>query len=208
MTDHRILGPVARYYGQRVTAFGATARGADWNSEASQALRFDQLLARLPVAAGDTVNDYGCGYGALALHLAARGLHVARYTGFDVAPQMLTAAGEALDVPFAVELVSDPAALAPADITVASGIFNVRLTTPEGEWKAYVLDTLAHIASVSVRGCACNFLTSYSDADRMRPDLYYADPSLIFDHCKHHFGREVALLHDYGLFEFTIAVRK
>lgn len=208
MTDARILDSVARYYGERVTAFGATARGADWNSEASQTLRFDQLLARLPVAPGDTLNDYGCGYGALALHLAAGGLHIARYTGFDVAPEMLTAARAALDVPFPVELVSDRAALAPADITVASGIFNVRLTTPAREWTAYVLDTLTHIAAVSVRGFACNFLTSYSDAHRMRPDLYYADPALIFDHCKRHFGREVALLHDYGLFEFTIAVRK
>jgi hypothetical protein len=42
----------------------------------------------------------------------------------------------------------------------------------------------------------------------MRPDLYYADPRAIFDHCKRTFSRWVALLHDYGLYEFTILVRK
>ena len=27
-------------------------------------------------------------------------------------------------------------------------------------------------------------LTSYSDADKMRPDLYYGDPAFFFDHCQ------------------------
>jgi hypothetical protein len=50
-------------------------------------------------------------------------------------------------------------------------------------------------------------LTKYSDADRMRGDLYYGDPAFFFDHCKRSFSRNVALLHDYGLYEFTILVR-
>jgi hypothetical protein len=31
---------------------------------------------------------------------------------------------------------------------------------------------------------------------------------MFFDHCKRNFSRQVALLHDYGLWEFTILVRK
>jgi hypothetical protein len=31
---------------------------------------------------------------------------------------------------------------------------------------------------------------------------------VIFDICKRKFSRNVALLHDYGLYEFTILVRK
>jgi len=42
----------------------------------------------------------------------------------------------------------------------------------------------------------------------MREDLYYADPCFIFDYCKRNFSRNVALLHDYELYEFTIIVRK
>jgi hypothetical protein len=51
-------------------------------------------------------------------------------------------------------------------------------------------------------------LTSYSDPDRMRPDLYYANPGEIFDQCKQRYSPQVALLHDYGLWEFTVLVRK
>ena len=60
----------------------------------------------------------------------------------------------------------------------------------------------------SSRGFAFNCLTSYSDADKMRDDLYYADPCKLFDRCKRRYSRRVALLHDYGLWEFTILVRK
>ena len=61
--------------------------------------------------------------------------------------------------------------------------------------------------ALSRRGFAFNMLTSYSDADRMRSDLHYGDPAAYFDLCKRRFSRNVALLHDYELYEFTIVVR-
>jgi hypothetical protein len=62
--------------------------------------------------------------------------------------------------------------------------------------------------ALSRKGFSVNFLTKYSDPERMRPDLYYADPCLIFDYCKTHFSKNVALLHDYNLYDFTVLVRK
>jgi SAM-dependent methyltransferase len=206
-TDHPILGPVARYYGSRVQEFGPTARGVDWNSEESQALRFEQLLKLFPSDERMTINDYGCGYGALAAFLADRAT-ITQYRGFDISAEMLAAARVGPIAPFPVEFVSDRRHLAPADYTLASGIFNVRLSTPLEAWARYVLDVLADIDSLSVRGFACNFLTSYSDPERMRQDLYYADPLAIFDHCKRRYSPRVALLHDYGLYEFSIVVKK
>jgi hypothetical protein len=50
-------------------------------------------------------------------------------------------------------------------------------------------------------------LTIYSDQEKMRPDLYYGDPSWFFDHCKRRFSRNVALLHDYELYDWTMAVK-
>ena len=51
-------------------------------------------------------------------------------------------------------------------------------------------------------------LSTYSDVERRRADLYYADPHMVFDYCKRTFSPAVALLHDYPLYEFTILVRK
>jgi hypothetical protein len=58
------------------------------------------------------------------------------------------------------------------------------------------------------KGFAFNCLTTYSDPERLRDDLYYGDPCYYFDLCKRLYSRHVALLHDYGLWEFTIIVRK
>ena len=53
-------------------------------------------------------------------------------------------------------------------------------------------------------------LTRYSDEEYIekRPELYYGDPCFFFDYCKKHFSRNVALLHDYEIYDFTILVRK
>lgn len=40
----------------------------------------------------------------------------------------------------------------------------------------------------SSKGFAFNCLTSYSDAEKMRDHLYYADPCEVFDHCKRHYS--------------------
>ena len=57
-------------------------------------------------------------------------------------------------------------------------------------------------------GFAFNSLSSYSDPAKMRDYLYYADPCSLFYVFKRRYSNLVALLHDYGLYEFTIIVRK
>ena len=95
-----------------------------------------------------------------------------------------------------------------ADYAVASGIFNVKLDSQNKSWKDYIIDALHNIDSMCTRGFSFNCLTSYSDKEFMREDLYYADPCELFDYCKKNFSKNVALLHDYGLYEFTMIVRK
>ena len=96
------------------------------------------------------------------------------------------------------------------DYLVASGVFNIKMEAPYDQWTDYVIGSLEDFNQKTRRGFSVNFLTSYSDADRMaeRPDLYYADPCVIFDYCRRHFSRNVALLHDYKIWDFTILVRK
>jgi SAM-dependent methyltransferase len=195
---------VERYYSGRFAEHGATARGVDWNSPESQELRFDQLLRVADRETGAfSLNDFGCGYGALVPYLRRRGLD-AEYRGFDLSASMLEhARREYPDVIF----VGTEGELGRADYTVASGIFNVKMDVLAEDWREYVFATLGAIARLSVKGFAFNMLTSYSDPDKMRDDLYYGDPRLVFDHCKREYSRDVALLHDYGLYEFTAIVR-
>lgn len=197
----------AAYYSARVREFGPTPQGADWNSADAQTLRFNQLLEIVDRSRSFALLDYGCGYGALLDHLRGSG-YVCAYTGFDVSAAMLAHGQKAHGDDPRVCWTNDRDALCPADYVIASGVFNVKQDTPASTWHAYVLGLLQHIDELSVRGFAFNMLTSYSDPDRVRADLYYADPGTIFDYCVRNFSKHVTLIHGDGLYEFAVLVRK
>ena len=201
-----LLQNVEKYYADKVATHGCTARGADWKSEDSQRMRFEQLLRLIRPAGSFTINDYGCGYGALADYLRS-GNFSFQYRGFDISEEMIARARRAHEGKTRCEFFSEKSLLSPADYSVASGIFNVKLDTPEPEWREYVLETLGEFKELSRKAFAFNALTSYSDPEFMRPDLYYANPLELFDYCRKNLSRKVALLHDYPLYEFTIVVQ-
>ena len=95
-----------------------------------------------------------------------------------------------------------------ADYIVASGIFDVKLKNKNCEWLNYILETLNRMNEKSKKGFSFNCLTIYSDENYKKNYLYYADPRFFFDYCKRRFSNNIALLHDYFLYEFTILVRK
>ena len=207
MVDTSTRERVADYYSEKVRQHGETAQGVDWNSTESQKTRFDQLLGIVPSEATEySVLDYGCGYGAIIDVLTERGQPF-RYVGYDVSEEMILRARR-LHPGDQCEFTTDEEELGPSDYVVASGVLNVRLEASKAQWKEYVLETLDDLHRLSLKGFAFNALTSYSDPDHMRDDLFYADPSWLFDHCKRRYSGQVALLHDYGLYEFTILVRK
>jgi hypothetical protein len=218
-SDSAILTAVARYYSGRLRQFGPTARGADWNTAESQALRFRQLSRLLEDEDGPedgrdartiSLIDYGCGYGALVDHLIAEGRHAGglRYVGFDVSAPMIDAArARHADKPWCT-FTADAAMLQPADFVVASGIFNVKLDHSIEVWRAYVLETLDTLHALSTRGFAFNVLSMASDPDKRRGDLFYADAGELFARCQQRYSRRVALLHDTPLYELTMLVRK
>jgi len=202
------------YFEERLTAHGATARGVDWNSEAAQELRFSQLSKVINTTQPLSLLDYGCGYGALAGYLRRSGFPLRHYVGFDVLESMVSKAREVYraeltgDDQTLYTFTSDFNQLTPVDFAIASGIFNLKLDVPNDQWTAYVISELHKLDSLSTKGFSFNMLTKYSDAEYMRPHLYYADPCYLFDYCKTHFSRNVALLHDYEVYDFTIIVRK
>jgi SAM-dependent methyltransferase len=201
-----ILETVDRYYSEKLRHFGATHRGVDWSTASSQELRFNRLLQVVEGHDDGSVIDYGCGYGALLDHLGAIGRRVT-YCGFDVSETMIQAALARHAGVARASFTADASQLAPAEYVVASGIFNVKLAhTPEAWWD-YVCQTLTHMASLGRRGLAFNMLTTHSDPDRRRDDLFYADPIRVFEMCRQRFSPRVALLHDYPLHEFTTIVR-
>jgi len=202
-----LLTEVASYYTGKLAEHGPTPRGVDWNGEDSQALRFEQLCRIITTTGHFSINDIGCGYGALLDFVAARHRGFS-YTGVDISAAMIRAAVRGHPAATNARFIHSAQPDDVADYGIASGILNVRLNRSDDEWRRHIEGVLELLDRTSAHGFAFNCLTSYSDADRMRSDLYYADPCALFDLCKRRYSRHVALLHDYGLYEFTILVRK
>jgi len=197
------------YFNDKIDTHGATPKGVDYNGPEAQVIRFEQLAKVIDPSAPFSVIDYGSGYGALFEFLQAKGWQF-EYYGFDMLEKMVVAGREAhkgmTNIHF-THLVSE---LPVADYLLAGSIFNNKFEAEYDEWQDMVSKTLTQMNSLCKRGFSFDMLTKYSDEDRMaqRPDLFYGDPLYFFDFCKRNFSRNVALLHDYGLFDFTILVRK
>jgi len=202
-----VLTDVAAYYETRIKEHGQTPAGVDWNSSHGQIIRFDQLLKLVDSSRIYSITDIGCGYGALADHVLHLG-HDVHYIGVDVSQSMIAAGRSRYPLNDRVNFQIGTSPNDATDYAVASGIFNVRLDRSDDEWLTHMVSTLDVMNKIATRGFAFNCLTSYSDEERMRPDLYYANPLDLFDLCKRRFSPHVALHHDYGLYEFTIIVRK
>lgn len=202
-----ILSEVSNYYSDKITKHGTTPLGVDWNNSDGQEIRFKQLTKIISSSDSFTINDLGCGYGAL-YHYLKEQYNEFHYTGIDISKDMINAAVNCIKTTQRATYIvgSEPSEI--CDYGIASGIFNVRLERSDAEWLSYFETTLDILNQTSRCGFSFNCLTSYSDTDKMRDYLYYADPCKIFDLCKKKYSRDVSLLHDYGLYEFTILVRK
>jgi SAM-dependent methyltransferase len=207
MSDAPDLNKIKKYFSDRLNEHGAIPQGVDWNSVESQELRFSQVLKVVDPRQRYSLLDFGSGYGAMYDYMVRLG-HAVHYVGYDIAEAM-TSKGRELhpdnpDCWFTNELEEVPT----LDYAVVSGAFNIKLEADFVSWTQVILDALNQMNARATKGLSFNMLTQYSDADRMRPDLYYGDPCFFFDYCKRNFSRNVALLHDYNLYDFTILVRK
>jgi SAM-dependent methyltransferase len=206
-TDLSVIhAAVAEYYDAALATHGPTPRGVDWRDARSHFLRHAQFLRLTRDDPEASVIDLGCGYGDFLTTLRNDG-HRGHYLGLDVAPGMIAAArslhGETDGCTW--QLGAEPNAV--ADYAVASGIMNVRRGASAAVWQAYLDGIIDTLARCSRRGFGFNMLTLWSDPEKRRADLHYADPVAMFAYCLQRWGRHVAVLQDYGLWEFTVLVR-
>jgi SAM-dependent methyltransferase len=202
-------GEIAAYYSQKVLTHGPTPLGVDWPCVPTQELRFVQLLRLCDFRSAFSLNDIGCGYGAMLAYLARR--HRGKpvdYLGVDLSSAMLAEAVQLWEKRHNTQFVLGHASPRTADYCVASGIFNVKLHQPEALWIRSVEKTLAAMYATCRRGFAVNFLAPLPDGIKGKPELYRAPSNQWKLFCEQEFGALVEQLDGYGLREYTLLVRR
>lgn len=197
------------YYSEKLNKYGPTPHGVDWNSEIAQTFRFLQFAKQLPNPGEKfSLCDFGCGYGAFYDYIHTSYLNL-DYTGYDINENMIAAAHKKFHDPGSkLKFISIIDSDQIFDYTISSGVFNIKMNIANEEWIEHIKSTLSFINSITTNTFAFNILSSYSDEDKRKSNLFYADPSFWFDYCKNNFSKNVALLHDYGFYEFLMVVRK
>lgn len=200
---------IARYYTAKVLAHGASPEGVDWGCVPTQELRFVQLLRVCDFTEPLSINDLGCGYGALLGFLRKRHRRsVIDYLGIDLSPAMVDQAQHLWRryrrATFSVG-ANNPRI---ADYSVASGLFNVQQDQPAAWWTLFVQQVLTGLLATSRKGFAVNFLAPLSREMQPKPGLYRTAPDIWMEYCATTLGQQPELLTGYGLNEFTLLVRR
>ncbi len=199
---------VDAYYTNRLRTYGAVPLGVDWTCQATQELRFVQLLRIVAPAPVVSLNDLGCGYGALYGFIAERLPATAiDYLGVDLSVAMVNAARRRWRGQAAARFARGARLPRVADYSVASGIFNVSLQVPRGDWERTVQETLLEMRRASSIGIAVNFLAPLAPGQAGPAELYRTEPEVWVRFCERSLGARVELLQGYGLREFTLLVR-
>lgn len=204
-----MMNDLDKFYQNNLQQFGSTAQGVGWKNDGAQKVRFSQLFKLVRSKETFSINDLGCGVADFVDFLIHEKVSF-DYRGYDMMPEMIQRSRDKFVNNKLVQLqtISNTSEISQADYTIASGIFNIRLATSDEVWLRHILDTITIMNSKSNLGFAFNILSIYSDLEFRKAELYYADPLYLFDFCKRTFSQNVALLHDYGQYDFTIIVRK
>lgn len=198
---------VAQYYTQKVRRYGPTPLGVDWSCVPTQALRFRKLLSLCDFDTPFSLNDLGCGYGALLDYLALYHPQTSvDYLGIDLSAAMVRRARK-LHAGDRIRFHHGEESPRTADYSLASGIFNVMLDQHLVVWEHLIETTLSRLSETSRKGFAVNFVHRPNNGEMARPGLYCTDPGRWADFCEQRLGSEVRLIDGYGMSEFTLLVR-
>jgi SAM-dependent methyltransferase len=203
-----VCNDVEGYYTSRVTKYGATPLGVDWSCLATQRLRFVQLLRICDFRAAFSLNDVGCGYGALVDFVGERYPTAEMdYLGVDLSAAMIRRARRRHRARDGRRFVVGDASPRVADYSIASGIMNVKLHHSREQWERFVTHILSEMHRTSRRGFAVNFMAAAS-TDDSPSELYRTSPEPWQHYCRRELGCSVEVLAGYGMREFTLLARR
>ena len=208
-----LLGQVAHYYSKKVLTHGATPLGVDWSCVPTQEMRFVQLLKVCEFDGPITLNDIGCGYGALLAFIGKRYRRkTIDYLGVDLSAEMIAQAKKRWKKRLAERALTafqvGSSGFRPVDYAVASGVFNVKLNQPIELWEQMIAQTLNDMHASSKRGFAVNFLAPMPPSAKHIPELYRVPPDVWRGYCEQTLSASVELVEGYGLREYTLLIRK
>jgi SAM-dependent methyltransferase len=199
---------IEQYYSAKIERWGPTPMGVDWSCEPTQQLRFVQLLRLCDFQSEFSLDDWGCGYGALLRFIGQRHPEAkVDYLGIDLSAAMIEQANKLHRRRRNARFATGESSARIADYAVASGIFNVQIDEPLALWEQFVEHTLRNMARSTRVGFAVNFLAPLPEGMEGKRELYRPEAARWVEFCAGELGVNVTPLDRYGMREFTLLAR-
>ncbi|MBL4614221.1 MAG: class I SAM-dependent methyltransferase [Magnetovibrio sp.] len=204
----QLLNLVSIAYSYRINQCGPVANGVFWKDQDGQILRYELLLQAIleeDLNGPITVNDLGCGYGALFDIMADQPMmRGGSYFGYDISPKMIDEARKRHSDPRA-SFIESPLATQTAQYSFVSGTYNMNFGARRDIWGDYVKTSLQNLWDKTSKVMAFNMLDNESPQRLL--DLYYANRQEIIEFALT-LSPEIEVIDDYPLSEFTIYVKR
>lgn len=179
------LNFIRSQFKEAIQAFGPTSHGVLWNDEQQQFRRFEILFDLLNPTQPFSLNDFGCGYGALLQFLYKHNLPFTQYYGYDMTQEMLDMASS-LFFDKNLHFINATFPTHHADYTVISGTFNLCDILERKVWIEYIFERLLLAFAKSNIGLAFNGLSpnKHPHVD----GIFYIDKQEMIDLCRYGLG--------------------
>ena len=207
--DQSLLDPVAKTFSLGIKAFGAHHKALAWYDAERMQRRFDifaGLIMDVPEERRISINDHGCGYGAMFDSFRdLPSMRQGHYYGYDISPEMIEAARRRIQDPRAEFIVSH-VATEEADYSFVSGTWNMKMWASDSDWRNFVYENLRQLWSKTRVALGFNML---SINNPFREDtLYYADPTHMLAFCRDALTPHVRTVDRLEPREFVVFLRR
>lgn len=204
-----ILAPVAKSYDLALKHYGPKHKAVAWRNEERQQRRFHiffGLLAYDTARDDITINDLGCGYGAMFdTFKELPQFRDGTYFGYDISRSMIAAAKKEILDPRAI-FINSHLATEKADYSFVSGTYNMKMQAHDRDWRDYIEENLVHLWSKTRIGLGFNMLNVQSPL--REKTLFYADPDHFIAFCEKYLKGQIRMVDLLHPNEFVIFVRK
>jgi len=198
MKAHEKEDVISRY-NQRLAKFGYSPKTLGWDKE-RHFLRYHILLSEWEYN-GDTLLDFGCGFGDLYQYIVNNKLDI-KYSGVDINDFLVL---EGIRKHEGIKLSTcdfiNNRGTETYDYIVSSGVHNLRL---EDNW-SFIEKTFRVFHQAATKAFALNFISD--KCDQREDHIYYCNPEKILA-LAYGYSNRILLSNNYMPFEFTIFVNK
>lgn len=189
---------IAKKYNIRFAKLGATPEASLWFSEERQFLRFkiiSDVLDQALLGSKFSINDIGCGYGALFPYLIKRFPNKKfTYTGIDIAEK---------PIKFCKDIYSETNSIFNVgnipnnncDFSVMSGTYNYAPVQSSHLWQRYLFENLKKIWEISDRGIIFNISVA-KEARITSQNISYFNKENVKSFCNDNLGKTSLFISD------------